>query len=57
MLSLGTESKSFAKETGAGPGEVVTRYSILMPRDSRILGRDIRVALASPVALATVTVW
>ena len=46
--------KSFVKEIEVAPGRAVIRYSIPMPEDSRIPGRDTEeVALTSPV-LSTV---
>ena len=53
-----TESKAFIKsfvmEVGVVPGKAVIRYSIPMPQESRIPGRDTEeVALTSPV-LSTV---
>ena len=46
--------KSFVKEIDVAPGRAVIRYSIPMPEDSRIPGRDTEeVALTSPV-LSTV---
>ena len=46
--------KSFVKEIDVAPGSAVIRYSIPMPEDSRIPGRDVEeIALAAPV-LSTV---
>ena len=46
--------KSFVKEIDVAPGRAVVRYSIPMPEDSRIPGKDVEeIALAAPV-LSTV---
>ena len=59
MESELTETKafirSFVKEIGVVPGKAVIRYSIPMPEDSPIRGRDVQeIALNAPV-LSTVT--
>ena len=47
--------RSFVKEIGVVPGKAVIRYTIPMPKDSPISGRDAQeIALAAPV-LSTVT--
>ena len=47
--------KSFVKEIGVVPGKAVIRYTIPMPQDSPISGRDAQeIALGTPV-LSTVT--
>ena len=46
--------RSFVKEINVAPGRAVIRYSIPMPEDSRIPGKDVEeIALAAPV-LSTV---
>ena len=47
--------RSFVKEIGVVPGKATIRYTIPMPQDSPISGRDAQeIALGTPV-LSTVT--